>query len=1152
MSLRLIVGRAGTGKTRYCVESFVKELIERPMGPSLILLVPEQATFQMEHQLIKRGIKGFIRGQVLSFRRLAYRVFQEVGGANKKPIDEVGKSMLLRRIIQQKKNALELFQNSSFEPGFIDSLLALFSELHSYNLSPKMLDLCQKMLEEKKGQKILRSKIHDLCLIYQELIKELEGLYTDPDDYLTQLSSKLDKSAFIRDARIWVDGFAGFTPQEYDVLKKLMIYGDKVEITLCLDGRELDREYTEEYLFHRTRETYDRLMELAQREGIEVEDPLILDSSQTPERFKNAPSLAHLEREFSRSIPQKYSGVPENIKLVSAVNLRAEVEACAGEIISLCRDKGYRWRDISIILRNVEPYEDLIKEIFEQYGIPFFIDRKKKLGYHPAAELIRSALDIVINDWPYEAVFRFLKTDLARVERDAVDILENYVLSKGIRGRENWLKKGWLHDILNRSSTDVENKALYELDGVIDILADFDHSFKEASNAVDMTISIFNLLINLNVSETLEKWRQEAVDRGDLLTAQEHSQVWNRIISLLDQIVEIVGSRKLKAVEYYEIINSGLEALRFKLIPPSLDQVFVASIERSRHPEVKASFVLGANEGVFPAKIDEDVLLTDAERKYLKNAVEIELAPPSSLRIVQEQYLAYIALTRPSEFLWVSYSLSGKDGRTGLPSVIVSTLKDIFPALEEETAAGEPFEWEQLKKSLSSKNAVLRVLLKKLRNRCRISEWESYWIEALRWFLEDSERRSRYRKLFESLFFVNNEADLSPSLIHRLYGSELHGGISSMEDFAACPFAYFLKRTLNLKPREEYMFSPAHRGTLFHEALRLFVEHLLEKEIDWETLDEREAEEIIDNICDGLIPSVNSRILLSSHSMSQAAEDMRKTLKKAACILCHQLKMGSFKPVGVEISFGEGEKLEPLVIELNNGRRFFLRGRIDRIDLAEHNGKLFVRVLDYKSSSRNFKLYNLYHGLELQLMAYLSLVVEKGEELFGRTVFPAGILYFTVESSMRRGIKPLDEGELERNFRKEFRMTGLLLEDREVLRLMDRDSQGNSDIIPVVFTKEGIGKNSSVASYEQFSTLMSFTKRKLAQLAQRILDGEVSIYPYRCREETACNSMNCEYSSVCLFDPLLGNFYRNILPEKNERILRRIYEEMGEGNGRSG
>ncbi|NLO89968.1 MAG: helicase-exonuclease AddAB subunit AddB [Clostridia bacterium] len=1149
MSLRLIVGRAGTGKTRYCVESFIRELSQSPKGPSLIMLVPEQATFQMEQQLIKRGLKGFIRGQVLSFRRLAYRVFQEVGGASRRPIDEVGKSILLRSILQRKREALKLFQKCGCEPGFIDSLLSLFSELHSYNLTSDKLDSCRDILEKLDEQQFLTGKIHDLCLIFQELNEELKGLYIDPDDYLTLLSRKADKSELIKNARIWVDGFAGFTPQEYEVLKKLMHLAERVEITLCLDGEELDREYTEEYLFCRTRETYDRLVEMARQEGIVLEEPLVLDTSQTPERFKDAPALAHLEREFSRRVPRPFKDTPENIKLVSALNPRAEVEACAGEIVSLCRDKNYRWRDISVILRNIEPYEDLIKEIFDQYGIPFFMDKKKKLGYHPAAELIKSALEIIINDWPTQALFRFLKTDLIPVQRDAVDILENYSLFSGIRGRENWLKKKWLQKILNNSCRDGEERAFDDLLKILDILDRFDRSFNEAPKAEDMTRAVFNLLYELGVQETLEKWRQEAVEKGSLLDAQEHSQVWNCIISLLDQIVEIVGPRKLGAMEYYEIINSGLEALRFKLIPPSLDQVLVASIERSRHPEVKASFILGVNEGIFPAKIPEDALLNDAEREYLKEVVEIELSPTSSLKLIQEQFYAYIALTRPSEFLWISYYLAGNDGRTSLPSGIVSAVKDIFPALQEEQSVGEPSEREQLTKSLSSRTTVLRALLKKLRSSPEISDWEYCWVETLRWFLEDPLGRSRYRKFFDSLYFVNHEPALSPPLVERLYGSRLKGGISSLEDFAACPFAYFLKRTLNLKPREKYIFSPAHRGTLFHVALKLFVEHLLEKGIDWSSLDEKRAEEIMDGIFCELISVVDGEILQSSHSLSYAAEEIRGTLKKAVRILCQHSRRSSFKPVGVEVSFGEREKLGPLVLELDNDRQFLLVGRMDRIDMAEHDDKLYVRVLDYKSSSRKFRLYNLYHGLELQLMAYLSLIVEKGEELFGRTVFPAGILYFAVRSPMTQGRKPLNEAELERNLRKEFKMTGLLLDDKEILRLMDCDSPQYSDIIPVVFTKDGVGKSSSTATLEQFGVLMAFTKRKLAQLAKRIFEGDVSIFPYRCRDENACENLHCEYRPVCFFDPLLGNFYRDIYPEGDQEIMRRIYEEMGEDNG---
>jgi len=1150
MGLRLIIGRAGTGKTKYCVESFKEELFKNPRGPSLILLVPEQATFQMEYGLVNSGLNGMFRGQVLSFRRLAYRVLQEVEGGKRRPIDEVGKSIVLRSILQRRKGELKLFQRSAGKPGFTDRLLGLLSEMHAYNITPEDLKRCSDSLGETVEQTVLRYKMHDLYLIYGDLVQHLEGLYTDPDDYLALLAKSVRHSQFLKDARIWVDGFAGFTPQEYEVLKELMCTANRVEITLCMDGRDLSKDPAEMDLFYPSRETYDRLIQLAQREGVTVEAPLILDSEKdSPARFKKSPELAHLERELFCKVPKAYKGLPKRIHLVSAVNFKTEVEAAAREIIRLCRDEGYRWREISVILRNIEPYEELLEEIFEDYGIPFFMDKKEELGYHPVAELIRSAIEAVISNWQPEAVLRYLKTDLIPIERDIVDRLENYVLARGICGRKAWveMEEG---DCSDGYPLGKGEKLSFISSGkeAVKTLDSFDRSFCEAQNVEEMTRAVFTLLSDLRVSETLETWRKESLERGNLQKAQEHSQVWNGVLSLLDQVVEIIGGEKLSGREYFEILEAGLEYLKLKLIPPSMDQVLIASIERSRHPEVKASFVLGVNEGVFPAKTSEEAVFSDAEREFLKNEQNIELAPTSRLRLLQEQFLVYVALTRPSSYLWVSYSLSGESGRALSPSGVIANLKEVFPLLQEEQISAEPQGEEQIK-YICSRREVLRTLLRKLRDNRDIDSWEALWVEALRWFLRSPLRRQKYKRILGSLFYRNQESRLSPDLIKELYGSELRTSVSSMEIFASCPFAHFLDRALKLKPREEYLLLPVHRGAFFHEALKVFVEHLLRAGIDWGELGEDEAAEIIKGISEDLVTRLHHKVLLSSPSLVYVSRELQKTLERAVEILSLHARRGSFRPVKVEVPFGLEGELDPLEIDLGNGRRLLLRGRIDRVDAVEHKGKVYIRVMDYKSSPKDFRLCDLYNGLALQLMVYLTLAVEQGEKLFGRRVLPAGILYFAVYNPVVKGeVSPREENP-EAEIRKELKMTGLLLDDENIIRLMDGQSEGTSDIIPVVFTRNGIGKKSRVVTLDQFKLLMDFVKEKLARLGRDILEGEVSLLPYRCGNMTACREINCHFRPVCGFDPLLGNSYRNLVREGDRTILERISKEMGGYHG---
>jgi len=705
LTLRFIIGRAGSGKTHTCLEGIRRALRAAPEGLPVIFLAPEQATFQMEYALATTpGLGGMMRAQVLSFRRLAHRVLLETGGAARVPIGELGKRMVLRELLVRRRDELRVFGRSAERPGFADTLAGAVSEMKMYRITPPDLAMARGILSG--GQSLLGEKLADMELLYRALEEYLAERYTDPDDYLEFLAGRLGRSPTIRGAEVWVDGFTGFTPQEFNVLQKILHTAERVHVTICLDPGRFGAALTEEEVFYPTWETYTEITKLAQAARVAVEPPLLLGAGAAgadaadavPYRFRCSPAIAHLEQYFFAYPAPVFSGAATGLKLAAGANRRAEVEAVAREITRLCRDLGYRWRDTAVVVRDLESYHELITAVFYDHDIPFFIDRKRPVLHHPLVELIRSALETVHRDWAYDPVFRYLKTDLAPVSREEVDRLENYVLAHGIRGKKWTGERDWTYRRRYTLGEDVEISTteageLAFVNAVrrksVAALTEFAARSGKAKNVREITAALFALLEELAAADRLTAWAAAAETAGKVDKAREHLQVWGGVVSLLDEVVEALGDETMDMETYLAVLDAGFESLSLGLIPPGLDQVLAGSLDRSRNPNVKAVFLLGAGDGILPARPADDGVFNDAEREKLA-AAGIALAPGGRRQAFDEQYLVYTALTRSSDYLWVSYPLADDEGRALAPSPVVARIKEIFPEIKEQIYQVEP------------------------------------------------------------------------------------------------------------------------------------------------------------------------------------------------------------------------------------------------------------------------------------------------------------------------------------------------------------------------------------------------------------------------------------------------------------------------------
>lgn len=1152
MGLRFIVGRAGSGKTRTCLEEMASQLQSGQDGPALILLVPEQATFQAELSLLRQpGIAGSARGQVLSFRRLAFRVLKEAGGAVRPPLGELARVMLVRALLSRHRGELQAFSHLAGRLGLASALASGIGELKTYCLGPEAVaGAYHSLVAVGEGDSPLARKLHDVALLYQEMEEYLAGRYTDPDDYLTVVGQRLAGAGFLRGASLWVDGFTGFTPQEMAVLGACMRVAGTVTVTLCLDPDCLAGEIGETEVFYPVWDTYRSLLDLAAAAGVAVEPPLVLPvpgrarataretTGAGAPRYLN-PALAYLERELFRRPATPYTGRVEGLRLVAAANPRAEVEAAVGEIRRLAREEGYRWREMAFILPDLEAYRSLLATVLSDASIPFFIDEKTPVTHHPLVDLLQGCLEVVTSNWAYEPVFRALKTDLLPVAREEVDLLENYVLAHGIRGakwfaQEPW--SFWRQFTLGEEEEPAPGAAvdyLEQVEAARQKVVACLHGFwtalagKERASGRLFTEILYQLLEDLHVADTLQRWQEEAMAAGDVLAAREHGQVWNGVMEVLDQLVEGLGEEEFTLREYVEVLYAGLENLQLGRIPPGLDQVIVGSLERSLLPEVRAAFILGAVEGAFPARPVENALFSDADREALEGR-GLVLAPGSRRRLFAQQFLIYQALTRSREYLWVSWPLADSEGRALSPAPVVNQLQRLFPGLAGEVSAQDD---EELREEalLAGVSRAAGLLAAQLRLAWRGRDLAPCWRNLYHWLASDPGRREIARRIMGSLAQDNAEKNLPPQVVAGLYGTRFGASTSRLELFAACPFAHFAAYGLKLSERPVYKVDAPGLGIFLHAAMKLFVTRLLEAGLDLEEMEAEEALSLAAGVVDELVPQLQHEILLSSARYEYLAVILKGIISQAVAVLREHARRGKFRPVAVEARFGPGEKFAGLELEVEGGRRVVLRGQIDRIDAARgQDGRHYLRVVDYKSRPRDLKVQDVESGLSLQLPLYLALAISRSRELVGDEAQPAGLLYFAVHNPMLRRDLPPDPQAVQAERLAEIgRMQGLVLADPEVVRLMD-DRADSAPLVPVRLKQDGtVAKGSRGLTAEEMEDLLQRATSRAAELAGDILAGEVAIAPYRRGQETACRY--CLYHPVCQFDLLLpGNAYRRV------------------------
>ncbi len=1116
--LRLVLGSAGSGKTHY-----IRELLSRLAREGekrLFLIVPEQYSFESERALLEiLGEELALRVEVLSFARLSDRVYREYGRLRGPVLEEGGRQVLMSLAIRAAQDSLVLYK----KPGadLARELLKTYDEFKINGIDPGQIIEAQNSLKDGT----LKQKLKETALIFQAYEALLQQSFADPADELTYLEGVLGDFRFFEGAVVCFDAFYSFMQQELSIIGRVLEQADEVYITLCapsLGGGEGSLG-----LFANVRETRRRLLALARERGLAVAEPVVLSEQR---RFRS-PALGALERGVFRYDSLSFELENDGVEIVSARSVYEECEIAAAKIQSLVREKGLRYRDFAVILRSLEGYQGVIDAVFEKYGVPYFMDARQGVADKALMRLVDCALECVLSNFDADYLFMALKTGLWGLDVEEVADLENYALMWGITGNRFFVPFTAHPEGFGREMTEQDKERLEYLNelrerAVMPLLR-----FKESlSDFTGKGISraIYLLLEDMGVAERLFEQAKVLLIQGEVQAAQDAGRLWDELVKILDQMALTIGDNTVELKEYAELLEGYIKGCDLGHIPQGIDQVAVGSADRARPAQPKVTFVMGANEGVFPAPLSSVGLFAEQERRALKE-LGLNLYMTVERRAIEERFMAYAALASPSDMLFISYAETDRAGQSMTPSIIVSQVQRVLPKVRvvkgeevpliDRAAAPEPaFELAaRLKRDNGGEGAVFAATL-------------------MRYF----EGKEEFGGKIEALL---RAADMSGAAFsdreraNRLFGKDIYISPSKVDSFFMCPFSFFCRYGLKAKVRREARLDPLEFGTMAHYALETVVKECRgsygDVGRDWLR---RRVNELLCVYVEEKMGGFEDKPARFRYLFSRLA----KTVEALAARLMDELSVTAFVPVDFELEIGRGKSVPPIEIELPDGGKVYIEGKVDRVDLLEQDGKSYIRVVDYKTGAKDFKLHDVLFGLNMQMLIYLLALWQKGGERYGDVV-PAGVLYVPVRNRVVNVSRGADEKEIEKERAKGLKMSGLVLNDREIVEKMDPVGAFISQRV----TKSGeITPLDSVASLAEIGKLARHIEGLVLKMAESLKGGRIGAVPAAGGYEP-CSF--CEYRAVCGFEK--GGKVRPVYKVKREEIFEKIEKEGGGQNG---
>ena len=1142
MSLRFYFGPSGSGKSHRIYEEIMQRAAEEP-GRNFLIIVPDQFTMQTQKDLVMRSDRGGILNiDVLSFGRLSHRILEEVGTKEMPVLDDTGKSLVLQKIAADLKEQLPAMGSLLHKQGYIHEVKSAISEFMQYGISTQDMD---KLIASAEKRGALAMKLRDLKTLYRGFQDYIRDHFITTEETLDVLRRSLVKSKILPDSVVVFDGFTGFTPIQNRLIQELMRVCEETIVTVTIGEEEDPYQMDgEQKLFHLSKKTVADLVKLAAEAEVTRGEDVFVKGG--PNRFAEAPALCYLEQNLFRYQYEPYTEKQHEIHMFEALSPREEVHQTALYIRKLIREEGLTYRDIAVVIGDLEGYASYVETEFGQLEIPCFLDRTRGIVLNPMIEYIKSALQLYIRDFSYDTVFHFLRSGMADISREEIDELENYVIRTGARGYRTYsrlftrkteeMQRGSGQEDTERAEETMErlNRIRQQFADTVEIL----HMAPRAK-AGEYVDHLYDFLEQNQVQQKLLNYQQLFEQEGDLAKAREYAQIYRLVMDLLDQIYELLGEEEISLQEFADILEAGFGEITVGTIPQNVDRIVVGDMERTRLKQVKVLFFLGVNDGNIPKNASKGGIISDMDREFLIES-GTEMAPsPRQQMYIQRLYL-YLNMTKPSERLYLSYAKVNSDGKGIRPSYLIDTVRKLFPQLAVEYPQNRS-RLEQIEGRQEGARYLAEELREYADGTLREEERQDFYL-MYRAYEADPEGRDR---LTAAAFRRYKESGLPRIVARALYGRQLENSVSRLETYAACACRHFLQYGLSLQEREEFGFEVSDMGNVYHAVLENFAGKLAESGRTWWDFDENFATQAIKEAVEGYAATYGETVLYSSARNEYAITRMSRILTRTVLTLQQHLKQGSFQPDDYELSFRFAEDLDSIHVDLSEEEKMHLQGRIDRIDVSEDAEHVYVKVIDYKSGNKKFDLAALYYGLQLQLVVYMNAAMElESRKHPDKEIVPAALLYYHIDDPTIETPVELTQEQINEEILTKLRMNGVVNSDPAVVERLDRFLQDKSKVIPVEKKKDGsFSARSGILSREELHVVSAYVDTKIRQIGREILDGKIAANPYEKGNEEACTY--CAYKKVCGFDGSIPGYEKRQLEDLDKQtLMQRMQETM--------
>lgn len=1117
MAVQFIFGPSGSGKTTTMYKKMIEDSMKEKHNP-IIFMLPEQSNMAAEQDMVSMHPNGGTMDiSILSFTRLAFKVFDEKNIHTKDILDDYGKSMLIMKLIKEHEAEFVYYGKMTGRSGFVDEVKSILSEFYQYQITDKVLS---DVLDNISKDKSLYYKMSDLRILLNVFNEAMQDSYMVAEQILSLLKEVVSESDFLKNADIYFDGFTGFTPIQYSVIEELMKLGGNLYFSFTMDEAVFgNNEYSEQGLFALSKQTVDRLCKLAEANQITVLPHVGLMKNY---RQQNSEDLQYLERQLFRFPVKPYGKQPKDISVVSALDVKQEALYIAKVIKNFVMEKGYHYKDFAIVTGDLREQSTVWKQVMEMLDIPYFLDINETLPHNPIVEIVGMVMNLFIADFSYDSVFSFLKTGFLPLNKEDIYNLENYALRYGVRGYTWWNKAFPTKTKGTKEANQIRKSFMGYLDATASVF------LKKEAEAKEYIYALYNFMSTHHMAEKLQEESRCLEEEGRLREAKAYASAYDKFVAVLDKVMDILGEEVMVREYFAEVLLEGISDMKLGIIPSTLDQVVIGDMERSRLHHVCVLFVAGVNEGLLPKLSKSKGILTDKDRELLKD-MDVTLAPNSKDELFLQQFYMYLQLTKPTEQLIITYREKSDKGEALNPSYFIKRLCSLFPKI-----------------CISNSDTLLRELLP-----TTVSELVSDFSNDLA--MEELTDSSKYallkekdaditRQILEGYFYNNQSGVLDKAIAKKLYGENMVHSVSRLETYSGCAYQFFLQYGLQLRKRDEYKIEANNMGTILHAVMENFFKQVKDGSIVLKDIKKEEIERITETLTIEAAKEENETIFDSSFRKKHQLDVLIRIAKRSVANLCRHLTAGQMKPEYFEKEFSPEDKLSYTNMALENDITMELKGIIDRVDIKETDKAVYVKVIDYKSGAKDIDFVKMYEGRQLQLTVYMSVIEELLQQMYPKKkIIPTGMYYYHLYDPI---IDEVDEEKLEEKRIAETRLSGLVNEEYDCLDLMDGRT---GTVIPVRYKADGdlYANNTSVVKTDDLKKISEFVKEKMVSIGQDIIDGKIEMNPEKGDMNSPCNY--CDYKSVCRFEAGLGGNDYSISSRLSKNEARDIILKKNEG-----